>query len=389
MFFPIHSDLSACCGCKACASACKKGAIQFYADEEGFLYPQIDENKCVNCGLCEQICPQNIRVKETNLLETYAAINKDDAVLVKSSSGGLFSAFAKAVFENGGVVYGVAYDKEQRAKFIRAENINEFEPLRGSKYVQADPQDVYSNALCDVKQGRIVLFSGTPCQVAAFRNMLNPNSDNVLLIDIICHGVTSPKLFNDFVRFCEKKNKSKIVHYANRSKAKGWMHLEEQTYQSGRTDCKSLLSQAWRNIFYSSYAMRPSCYSCNFNLYSQNRVADITLADFWGIENFYPDFYNKFGVSFVGIYTPQGEKWMRKILDDIEYIPVSIDHVITRQPHYRGESVKVSTDKREEFWNIFQQRGISAIVKLYGKCNFKELLKKRIKSTYLYRLIRG
>ena len=389
MNYPIHTDLSTCCGCKACSNVCKTGAILFLPDAEGFSYPHIDENLCVNCGLCEKICPVNSEVKEVELLRTFAAINKDDSELMKSSSGGLFSVFSKAVIEDGGVVYGVAYDDNMSAKFTRIDSIEDMAPLRGSKYVQADPHNIYSLALKDVKQGRKVLFSGTPCQVAAFRNLLNFTHDNVLLIDIICHGVASPKLFSEYVQFCEKKKRSKIAHYANRSKAKGWMHVEEQTYQSGEKDCNSLLSQAWRNIYHTSFALRPSCYSCNFNMYSKNRAGDITLADFWGIENNYPEFYNKNGVSYVGVYTSQGEKWMQKIQDRIDEISVSIVHVLPRQPHYRGESACVLSEKRTEFWNLYQTKGISALLKKYGKYNIKEKTKKAIKSTLLYKAIRG
>ena len=299
----------------------------------------------------------------------------------------MFGAFAKYTIDNGGVVYGVAYNDKLDAVFVRAETMDEIEPIYSSKYVQADAGNIYKKALADAKSGRKVLFTGTPCQIAAFRSFVQNRYDNVLLVDIICHGTPSPKVFHDFVDYYGEKHNSKVVKYVHRSKVCGWQHIEEITLANGEKDHSSWLSGAWKNIFYNNCVVRPSCSSCEFVDHAKNRAADITVSDFWGIEENHPEFYSNNGVSYVGIYTQQGEKWFAEIEHNLTTIPVTVDDILVRQPQYEGKPIEPKN--REFFWEMYRTKGISEIVKTYGKVNIKDITKTIIKRTQIYKKLRG
>lgn len=366
-----------CCGCKVCADICPKDAISFKNDKEGFWYPKIDMGKCVDCRKCELICPQLKNIVCRKPLEVYAARIEDKKVLRQSSSGGLFTALATEVIEKEkGHVYCVQYDQNMIARFKKVEKVIDLEAGRGSKYVQADPDGVYNEILSDLKNGIFVMFIGTPCQASAVRSITRHFKNKILIVDFICHGVPSPMLFADFIRYVEKKNKSKVIRYNNRSKVEGWKHLEEITFQNGKSDYKSSLSQAWRNIFYTHNCLRPSCYECRFNHFS-NRESDITIADFWGIDNYHPDFASDDGNSVLVEYTETGKRWFDRISNDISYIQSTIENCLDRQPHFRGESAVALN--REEFWKDYFNYGIAFLTRKYGKCSFKLRIKKYIK----------
>lgn len=366
-----------CCGCKVCGDICPKNAIRFKNDKEGFWYPQIDMDKCVDCGKCEHICPELKDIVRKKPLEVYAARIENKKILLQSSSGGIFTALATEVIEKeNGHVYCVQYDQNMIARFKRVENVIDLRACRGSKYVQADPDGIYNEILSDLKNGIFVMFIGTPCQASAVREITKQFKDNILIVDFICHGVPSPMLFADFIKYLEKKNKSKVVKYNNRSKIEGWKHLEEITFQNGTSDYKSSLSQAWRNIFYTHNCLRPSCHECRYNHYS-NHESDLTIADFWGIEKYHPDFVCGDGNSIVIEYTETGKIWFDRISKDIKYIPSRIENCLDRQPHFRGESAVALN--REEFWNDYFNYGIAFLTRKYGKCSLKLRIKKYIK----------
>ena len=187
-----------CTGCGMCSEICKVGAIQMMQNEEGFLSPIIDDNKCVDCGLCKENCPQNQNSELKKCKLVYAAISKDESSLMKSSSGGAFFAFAKEVIEKGGVVCGCVFDSAIKATHVFAENLEELEKMRGSKYVQSDMGNVYNHLKELLEAGRKVLFSGTPCQVAGVYQFLGRDYENLITIDLICHGVSSPKALSQY-----------------------------------------------------------------------------------------------------------------------------------------------------------------------------------------------
>lgn len=381
----VLDKIDDCCGCKICGAVCKKQAIKFQTNEEGFWYPVIDLELCVDCGMCRALCPINNTNVETRLIETYGAKNEDRTIVNKSSSGGIFYSLAKTIIEKSGIVYAVGYNKENIAVFMRASKISELTPMFGSKYVQADPGNVYNDLLKDIKENKDILFVGTPCQVAGVRNIVG-QYPKLILVDIICHGTPSPKLFEEYIHYLEQKRKKKIIGYENRSKVLGWKHTEKIYFSDGSVEYKSVLSQAWRNIFYSNCAMRTSCEKCKFNNHTINRMADITIADFWGVENYHKEFFSPEGVSFVGIYTDKGKCFFNEVRPQLSTIPVDISEVLPRQPHFRG--VSVSPEKKREFWQEYQEKGISGLIKKYGRYNAKEIIRSTIKGSKLYRIMK-
>lgn len=380
---PEHSQ---CCGCKACADVCAHNAISFEMDKEGFEYPIINTELCVGCGRCKRVCPVLHKHDEKVSPQRVMAVkNKNDDILMQSSSGGVFSAIAETVIEDGGVVFGVEYDDKIHAVFGKASKIEHLTSMRGSKYVQADAAGVYSRALEAIKTGIPVLFVGTPCQVAAMRALAG-EADNLLLMDFICHGVGSPKLFDEFLRYYEGKRNKKIIKYSNRSKVLGWRHTEHLFFSDGSEDYNSLLSQAWRNIFYSHGALRPSCSACKFNHY-EKRSSDITIGDFWGIEKKYPDFDSQNGVSLVVLYSEKGKVWFDKAERKTVNVLISVEDTLERQPHFRG--VSAQSEHRLAFWELYDKGGIKDLIKIYGKCNLKLEVKQRLKESVLYKWYRS
>jgi len=375
----IYNKKINCCGCTACMNICPKKAITMKEDEEGFLYPVIDKEKCIQCGLCKKVCAfQNgIEIEERlEKFKVYAAKNKIDNFRLKSSSGGMFVAISDYVLKNNGVIYGVAFDKNFKAQHIRAENEKDRNRCLGSKYSQSELNQIFKLVKQDLENGKLVLFTGTPCQVAGLNSFLaNMDRNNLILVDIVCHGTPSPKLFQEYINYIEKKRKSKIKEFYHRAKDLGWVHNEKIVYENNKNEDKSNLSQAWKNIFYSHLALRPACYNCPYT--NTKRISDITIADFWGIEKFTPEFVDKKGVSLVIVNTKKGSEMFENIKKDIEYIEKNIDEAKEKNPNL----VKPTDcpDNRERFWEEYEQNGIEYILKKYGRYNFKYIVKDYIK----------
>lgn len=230
----LSVDASDCCGCRACEHVCAHHAIQMKPNEEGFLYPVLDGSKCVDCGLCEKVCPMMNPIKAQNEEGTaWVAQNLDIEDLKTSSSGGGFIAIAKYVLSQGGVVYGAAYQDGPIVAHERVDDIAKLERLKGSKYVQSDTRDAYSNVKIDLKDGRMVYFVGTPCQVAGLKLFLRKDYDNLITSDLICHGTPSPKIFQNTINHIEKKLNADFEDYSFRDKkVRGWSCSSSSSYKS-------------------------------------------------------------------------------------------------------------------------------------------------------------
>ena len=211
-----------CYGCTACYSVCPKSAIKMKEDERGFLYPEVIREECVNCGLCEKLCCTQ-KYKKNEMPEAYAVKNKNDEIRMKSSSGGFFSLIANKILEENGIVYGATYDKKFNVRHKRITKKQELDELRGSKYIQSDLKDSFKNVKEDLKADRKVLFVGTPCQIYGLKKYLNnKEQEKLITLDLICHGVPSPKLWREFVQYIEKDNKSILKKFTFRNKKNGW-----------------------------------------------------------------------------------------------------------------------------------------------------------------------
>lgn len=315
-------DKSQCCGCEACVQRCPKQCILLVEDKEGFLYPQVDKNVCVDCGLCEKVCPVINQYAERQPQVVYAAINPDSEVRQISSSGGIFSALADAVLSQGGVVFGVCWDRDWRLIFDYAETKADLSRFQGSKYLQAHVGDAYIRAEQFLKIGRQVLFTGTLCQIAALRRYLQRDYDNLLMVDVICHGAPSPQVWKKYLdeqlRLIEQNRGSKyqITAVNFRDKSVGWKNYNFSIgLKRADGEVEYFTQPSSQNIFMRGFLrdfyLRPSCYSCRAK--SGRSGSDITLGDFWGINELNPEIDDDRGASAVTINSDKGALWFDKL----------------------------------------------------------------------------
>lgn len=332
-----------CCGCSSCVQKCPKNAISMIENEEGFLYPVIDKEKCIDCGLCMKVCPQlnELKKQEENYPQTYAMYNKNENELLKSSSGGIFSVIANYVFENNGIVFGAAYDEKLNVNHIKVENKEELEKLRSSKYVQSNIQNTYKEAEQKLKEEKIVLFTGTPCQIQGLNSYLMKSYENLITCDLVCHGVPSQKLFKVYLKYLSNKFKSPVKKYNFRSKSKyGWgLFAEVVTEDNKKYYIKSDIDPYYSN-FLECNTYRESCYKCHYTNY--NRISDLTLADYWGVSSIHPKFYSEKGISLILVNNKKGENVLNKVLPNIDKIDTNLDYAASKnknliRPSHRPE----------------------------------------------------
>jgi len=374
---PINK--SECCGCSGCVDVCPYAAIKMKEDEEGFLYPHIDENLCVNCGICGKMCAfANYKPvsPEKNTSVCYAAKHKNLNVRMNSRSGGIFVSCSDWILRRNGVVYGCILDKNLKAIHFRAETADMRNKMCRSKYVQSDTRDIFVQIKKDLEKGRMVLFSGTGCQVDSVYAYLKCKKTDIsrfYTMDIICHGCVSPKIYSDYLQFLEKKYKGKVTRFDFRDKtACGWDGHIETFVING----KKRKSVAYRNIFYSNLSIRPSCYNCKYATVSH--PSDLTIGDAWGIKTAKPDFNDNRGVSLFIVNSEKGKAMLNQIKSECEVIKLSLSDMM--QPNLIEPS-KPNGD-RKKFWRIYKNGGIEAIVKNYGDVS----VKKKIKVWTKYRI---
>lgn len=275
-----------CCGCTACANICGHGAITMGVDAEGFVYPRINEALCTDCGLCDRVCPLIARGAMDLKVKTYRSIYagrlNDETALMRSASGGAFWALASEVIADGGVVFGAVYDNDMCVVHRGVDTLEGCRAFQGSKYSQSDTFQAYRDVRGIVRSGRKVLFTGTPCQVDGLLRFLIKKYDNLLTMDVVCHAVPSPLIFNDYISLVNRRLKGRLIDLNMRDKStRGWSHTF--TYRYDLADGRSLIDQDktvnWGRIFFSKLIDRPSCHECKYT--NLNRASDITVADFW------------------------------------------------------------------------------------------------------------
>lgn len=326
-----------CCGCMACVSVCPKQCIKMIEDEEGFLYPEIDASRCIDCKLCEKVCPELCQKEERSPLSVYAAKNKNEQIRLASSSGGIFTLLAEKVIDEDGVVFGARFNEKWDIVHDYKETKEGLVAFRGSKYVQSYMGDCYQKVKSFLQQGREVMFTGTPCQIAGLKNYLRKDYDNLLTVDVVCHGVPSPKVWRIYLDEIARKGgkntvlshpicgKAEIKSIDFRSKSTGWkkfsfaLTLSEATADGEKNSVllSSIFTEnLYMNAFLSNLSLRPSCYACPVK--SGKSGSDITLGDFWGIEKVLPEFDDNKGCSAVLVYTEKGERYIASLQIDTE-----------------------------------------------------------------------
>lgn len=331
-------DKSQCCGCNACVQRCPKQCIAMCEDEEGFLYPEVDEAICIDCGLCENVCPVINQADARIPLQVYAAKNTDEKIRMHSSSGGVFSILAEQTIKQGGVVFGARFDENWEVKHDYTETIDGVSVFRGSKYVQSKTGDTFKQAEQFLKQNRKVLFSGTPCQIVALKRYLKKEYENLLLVDFICHGVPSPGVWRKYLKqvialTCDKNTVSShlklllsernalVEGISFRDKRLGWQKFSfsltlSTTDESGNKNTVSLSESLNENLFMRGFLanlyLRPSCYACPAN--KGKSGSDITLGDYWGISSLMPDYDDDKGISAISVNTRKVKRCMPHLM---------------------------------------------------------------------------
>lgn len=358
----IITDKAKCCGCNACVQRCPKQCITMHEDEEGFLYPEVDVKDCIDCGLCEKVCPVLNQSESRLPLQVFAAKNKNEEQRLRSSSGGVFILLAERIIKQGGVVFGARFDKNWEVEHAFAETIEELQPLMRSKYVQSRIGNTYCEVEHFLKEGRQVLFVGTSCQIASLKNFLRKDYENLLAVDFICHGVPSPRVWRKYLEDikseCGKVSKSKISGVNFREKQLGgycWkkfgfvvrakhtnMENEDSILLSSDFEANTYMCGFLANLY-----LRPSCYQCPAKAGCSQ--SDLTIGDFWGIDKFRPDFDDDKGVGAVLVYSLKGEKILHALGLDI--IPMSYSQVTDSNSSIYS-SVAL-THRRKRFWKFY------------------------------------
>lgn len=363
-----------CSGCHACYSVCPKKAIVMRADAEGFLYPQIDETLCVDCGLCRSVCPVNSQPQSANAgKRAYAARNKDDSVRASSSSGGLFALLAQQTLRQNGAVYGATFDETFRLVHQRTET--DFAPMQTSKYVQSCIGDAFLQVEQDLNSEKAVLFTGTPCQVAGLHNYLKQkktNTENLYLVDLICHGVPSPLVWEQYLQSISSGKTVKAVNF--RDKSHSWGGFSLAVSFSDGTRYKALANEdAYFKGFFANMTLRPSCHACAQK--TADRVSDLTLADCWGIDHFLPEMNDHKGTSAVIPHTEKGFAFLQSFSQGVEIREVPFKKVL----RYNRAMIQsaVSHPRRSSFFRLFEDgAAVGPSIEQMLKPTFKERLKK-------------
>lgn len=310
----LYENLDKCCGCGACVSICPKNAILMHESLLGSVYPVINNELCIKCGLCKKVCNFKNKNHYSSNHKAYAAATKCNEILMGSTSGGIFTTIAKKFIEDGGYVSGAVYDEEYNVIHIVTRQKDDLIRMQGSKYVQSSTHEVYKKIKELLIKGKKVLFSGTPCQVDGLYGFLMKKYDNLITIDIVCHGVPSNKLFKDYLAFTNKHN-YKIKEFKFRDKNSGWGKIGSITYSYNNKDITKKIhagNSEYYYLFENSSSFRDSCYSCKYS--SLRRPADITIGDFWGIDSVNYEFLKdkklnlKKGISLIITNTDKGEK---------------------------------------------------------------------------------
>lgn len=328
------NDKTKCNGCYGCQSICPKKCIDMQVDSEGFYYPKVRKDLCIECNLCEKVCPvlNNINNKNyKNDIKVYACKNSNDIDRINASSGGIFSILCNYVINKNGVVFGAAFDKQFNVKHMYAETIAECKKFEGSKYVQSNINSSYLEAKRFLESGRLVLFSGTQCQIKGLNLYLMKQYTNLITVDIICHGVPSPKILQIYRENLNKKYDNNIKEIKFRDKRLGWRNFSfTAKFENNKVYSSIASSDIYMKGFLGNLYLRPSCYECKAKNFTSN--SDISLADYWGIEGIHPDFSDDNGISLVILNSVNGQKIFNNISNYIEKIESDLDYAIKNNP---------------------------------------------------------
>lgn len=359
-------DLKDCSGCTACKNICPRNAISMKENEKGFRYPHVNSESCINCKLCEKVCPvlnSKENEKKSIIPKAYAAYNNDVEIRMKSSSGGIFSLIAEEILKRNGIVFGAVLDENLNVVHKKAANIVELEQLRGSKYLQSDLGNTYREIRDLLNDGTQVLFTGTPCQIAGLKSFLGKEYENLYMQDFICHGVPSKKLWEKYLSYREKNGNSKIkkVFFRNKDN-KGWSEYQVLLEFENKKSFFDVTKDLYMQTFLKDIALRDSCYNCKSK--KINRDSDITVADFWGISKIAPEMNDEKGVSLVIINSKKGEEILNNIKSNITLKEVEFFEAISGNKSIIQSAMY--PEKRDEFFQDLETLELDDLLKKYN-----------------------
>lgn len=386
-------NIKNCMGCHACINICPKNCISMVADEEGFLYPTVNYDLCIECNRCVEVCPViNKTIVDNNPL-AYACINNNEDMRIESSSGGIFTLIAEKVIDLGGVVFGAGFNDEFEVEHRFVETKESLWTLRGSKYVQSRIGNSYKQAKKFLDLKRKVLFTGTPCQIAGLQSYLSKSYNNLLTLDIVCHGVPSPDIWRKYVEFRESESGAPTKRIAFRMKNEGWKRYSVSFLFKNNTEYRqSLRKDLYMRAFLKDVCLRPSCYDCNFK--GLNRQSDITLADFWGIQNVLPEMDDDKGTSLILVNSESGQSVFNEIKEGMIYKKVMLEEAIsynsaaTKSSHYNSNRDMFMANKDNLSFDRLVKKYCTDKLAIRIRRRFRVVLKKVVTKLGLMNVIR-
>lgn len=362
-----------CTGCHACANICPQACISMRGDDEGFLYPKVDYDRCIRCGKCIDVCPIFHEPERNDDPIAFACINIDDDKRMRSSSGGIFTLLAEEVLACGGVVFGAAFDDSFVVRHRLVESIEDIPVLQGSKYVQS----IIGDSFCQVKvyldKDRMVLFSGTPCQIAGLKCFLEKDYEKLIAVDIVCHGVPSPSVWRKYIEFREHKAGSCVTGIRFRDKSKGWKDYSVAfLFENGKEYRRIFRKDIYMIVFLKNAVLRPSCYHCQFK--GINRCSDITLADFWGVVHVCENFDDDKGTSLVLSHSNTGKKMLERLSSRIISRQVDVHEALSYNQSALMSSIRNSL--RERYLKELNSENFTQLSNKYFSDSFGIRVKK-------------
>lgn len=370
-----------CSGCGACASKCSQKCIKMIENSDGFVYPYIDVDVCINCNTCESACPVLNPSRRESAPTVYAVNSKDNNVRRNSSSGGVFSLISEYVLNHNGVVFGAAFNKSDfSVNHIYVEDINDLSLLRGSKYIQSNIGNSYISAESFLKNGRLVLFTGTPCQIAGLKSFLKKDYSNLICQDLVCHGCSSFLVFQKYLDYVSNKTIDDIESVSFRNKKYGWNNFSVSIRFRSKHEYNNIhTNDPFMRAFLFNLSLRDSCYDCPFKDFPY--ISDITLADYWGVSRFHPELNDDLGTSLVIVNSNKGKELFDLISDGTEFCKADLDEARMYNPTI-FHSVK-RPEIRDAFFNDLRDYDFS-----YANTKYLRIGKKELYRTYRSRILK-